>query len=224
MARKGDFIDLTGQKFNKLTVIEKAGKKGATTTWYCQCECGNKVIVTITRLRTGHTKTCGCGKAQRIGELNKTHCASKTLEFGTWARMIYRCKNSKDLKFADYGGRGISVCDRWMGKGGFKNFLEDMGKKPAKGYSIERINVNGNYEPSNCKWVTMEDQQRNKRNTIRVKVKGKLMRLVEACNLLGVEVDKVRSAKRYSGDSYQHEFDRAANIFQFINHSFGYIN
>jgi hypothetical protein len=162
----GKFIDLSGQKFNHILVIERVPReRGSTgaTKWKCVCDCGKNLVITGYELKIGHTKSCGCMKVERIRLLNKKNYEEgfqKTSEYQSWKAMIHRCNNPNYRYYHEYGGRGISVCDRWRD---FGLFLEDMGSKPSPKHSIDRIDVNGNYEPGNCRWATSEEQTRNSR-------------------------------------------------------------
>ena len=144
---------MIGQTFGKLTVVESLGSKNKKTIWRCHCERGNKdFVVTRGDLTTGHTKACGCVK--------KKHGYSKSGTYVSWYHMLSRCQNTKRKDWHHYGGRGISVCASW--EKDFMVFLKDMGTKP-EGMTLDRINNDGNYEPSNCRWATREQQSRNNR-------------------------------------------------------------
>lgn len=148
----GKKIDLTGQRFGRLVVLGESKKRsGGHVCWWCQCDCGELACVQENVLRIGTTKSCGC--------LRKPHGKSTSAEYKIWASMLQRCNNPKNKAFKHYGGRGISVCERWKD---FKNFLKDMGEKPA-GYSIERIDNDGDYCQENCEWATRSKQQWNTR-------------------------------------------------------------
>lgn len=154
-------IDLTGQKFGRLTVVERHGVKDGHAAWLCKCDCGNTTVVNGRNLRNGRTTSCGCYHKEILINRSKTHGMSKTRLYRIWHNMKNRCFYTKDKHFNDYGGRGITVCDEW------KNDFESFKKwSLSNGYSdeltIDRINNDGNYEPSNCRWVTMKEQCKNR--------------------------------------------------------------
>jgi hypothetical protein len=157
-------LDLTGKKFSKLTVESEAGRDSyGRAQWLCVCDCGERVIIGSNNLRTGNSKSCGCVKRQWLesGKANRTHGMTKTGAHVSWRKMIERCEKTYCRRYADYGGRGIKVCDRWKV---FENFYADMGDRP-EGMSLDRIDVNGNYEPSNCRWATPQQQRANRRDS-----------------------------------------------------------
>ncbi|TQI66244.1 hypothetical protein LY85_0905 [Clostridium sp. KNHs216] len=150
--------DLSGQRFGRLLVLNRAeNTESGQARWVCQCDCGNVKTIRGTHLTTGKIISCGC--------YNKAVCTkhgmSGTPEYRTYYNMIKRCEYKNDVSYAEYGGRGIRVCPRW--RSSFLNFLADMGKRPTDRHSIDRIDVNGNYEPSNCRWAVVETQEHNKR-------------------------------------------------------------
>lgn len=166
MNRTGNrLIDLTGRKFERLLATELVGRdKNGKTIWSCVCQCGNIVKTLGDRLRSGHTKSCGCLQKDTVrknktihGYTTKKSCTS---EYKSWHAMIQRCTNPNSAGFGDYGGRGITFCDRWRV---FANFIADMGDKPRPELSLDRIDNNGNYEPENCKWSTRSEQMSNQR-------------------------------------------------------------
>lgn len=154
------FIDLTGQKFGKLTVVKRAENVKRKVYWDCVCECGESKTIVSSSIIGGHTKSCGCLKAETIGNIRATHRMSNTTEYNSWRAMVERCTNQKYRYYHEYGGRGIKICDRWKS---FANFISDMGEKPSPKHSIDRIDVDGNYEPSNCKWSSQSEQCKNRR-------------------------------------------------------------
>jgi hypothetical protein len=164
-------IDLAGQRFGRLKVISENGRapKSGAVLWLCRCDCGNTTVVTGGNLRSKITKSCGCYKKEREVENFKTHGGTYKPEYSPWKAMRKRCSNKNDIHYHLYGGRGIRVCSRWDN---FENFLEDMGPRPSKKHSIDRINPNGNYEPSNCRWATPTVQARNKRKRKTTKITG----------------------------------------------------
>lgn len=156
-------IDLTGQRFGRLEVKAYAGLRNTKAFWDCVCECGSEVSVASGLLRTGRTTSCGCYRAELMSRTKRKHGMSRTPEWTTYSGMKSRCLNSADPKFRNYGGRGIKVCDRWLES--FSNFYADMGSRPA-GHSLDRIDVNGDYAPENCRWATASQQAQNKRTNI----------------------------------------------------------
>lgn len=145
--------DLTGQRFGSWLVLEKVLNE-LTRRWFhkCQCDCGTVRIIKTRDLRSGQSSRCDRCRAT-------THGLSNTNTYRIWQGMIYRCKNPNYKNYKYYGGRGITVCERWHK---FENFFQDMGERP-KGLSIDRINNNGNYEPGNCRWATVKEQTSNQR-------------------------------------------------------------
>lgn len=145
----------------------------------CRCDCGNSVIVRRDSLLTGNTETCGCAQ--------KPHGMALTSIHSVWATMLARCSNPNNEAFIYYGARGISVCERWKS---FKLFYEDMGEKP-EGHQIDRIDVNGNYEKSNCRWVLPIENSNNKRNNRRMILNGKTQTMAQWSRELGIKVTTI---------------------------------
>jgi hypothetical protein len=153
-------IDLVGKEFGRLTVVALAGRRGNNTYWQCQCNCGNQKTVRGSHLKRGDVKSCSCMRGGITHGEGSRSKGQETAEYRTWLGMRRRCKNSKCRDWPDYGGRGIKVCDRWQI---YTNFLADMGRKPGPKYSLDRIDNDGNYEPSNCRWATTKEQYDNRR-------------------------------------------------------------
>lgn len=154
---------MTGQRIGRLTVLGRSPATRKSAYWVCQCGCGEKLSVPGHALRRANGfKSCGCLKKERAGGLNKKHGLSGTKEHKIWCGMRDRCNRPNNLVFKHYGGRGIKVCARWDS---FELFLADMGPLPAPDYSIERIEVDGDYCPENCCWIPLKEQNNNKRNS-----------------------------------------------------------
>lgn len=185
-------LDISGKRFGRLVVLCRATVPGARNVmWRCQCDCGETTIGAAANI--GKTKfSCGClasengTKTLRVNRLARTdlHGLSRLAEYRIWSKMKGRCLNKKDPKFHRYGGRGIVVCDRW--KDSFENFLEDMGPRPSKRHSIDRIDNNGNYEPGNCRWAIEKVQARNRSTTRKITINGVTLCVREWCETLGV--------------------------------------
>lgn len=150
-------LELVGQRFGRLMVIsESRQNKHGGWYWNCNCDCGNATVVSVGHLRNGHTKSCGCLNQERITKHGMCH----TPEYKVWQAMMQRCRNPKYKTYAYYGGRGIRVCKHWFK---FENFYKDMGKRPTKNLTLERINNEKGYSLDNCVWANWVSQSRNKR-------------------------------------------------------------
>lgn len=192
-------VNIIGEKFGRLTVKERVGIKGKSSLWLCQCDCGNYKEVTLQNLRQG-TKLCGCltkeisserGKKSNIGIRSTKHGKFGTKLYNVWSGMKRRCYNCNSNYYKEYGGRGIIVCDEW--KNGFQNFYNwSINNGYKDGLSIDRINTNGNYEPSNCRWATWKEQQNNRRNNIRIEYMGKKYTFAELSKILGIKERTLR--------------------------------
>jgi len=153
--------NLQGMKFGRLLVVSEYGRNNRKNViWNCLCDCGKMSTVISNHLTKGNIKSCGCLSAEKAKSRMTTHGKSKTPEYEIWCGMIKRCLNENNKSYVNYGGRGISVCERW---GHFENFLADMGPRPSQYHSLERKEVDGNYNPENCKWATRTEQARNTR-------------------------------------------------------------
>lgn len=189
MGNKHKILEI-GSKFERLTITSHAGVDKRNRTLYnAVCDCGNIAICNATELRNGHKKSCGCLRSELSSKRMTTHGATKggksSKEFTTWCSIKQRCLDENTKSYHNYGGRGISICERWVNS--FENFLFDMGKRPSSKHSIDRIDVNGNYEPSNCRWATSKEQGRNRRNNRIVNINGSDKSLVEASEIIGIK-------------------------------------
>jgi hypothetical protein len=180
---------LIGVRFLRLVVIGYAGRdKWNSHQWNCLCDCGNTKVIKQSGLLSETTRSCGCLKTEESSKRLKTHGYCGTSTYKTWVRMIQRCTDPKHIKYTDYGGRGITVCNRWLK---FENFLNDMGERPPN-LEIDRIENDGNYEPDNCQWVTRAVNCSNKRNTIHIIYKGELKTLPELIKITGIPETTLR--------------------------------
>lgn len=176
-----NLIDLTGRTFGRLRVTFRAETRGRVTVWGCHCSCGQFKEIRARDLVTGKTNSCGCLRR----ELLTKHGGIGSPEYRTWCLMKRRCYDASDRGFKNYGGRGITVCDKW--KDDFSAFIKDVGPKPYPSATIERIDHNGGYEPGNVRWASMLEQGNNRRNNRIVRVGGKEMSLSMAARVHGVK-------------------------------------
>ena len=174
-------------KFGRLTVLSYMGKKSnGNTYWLCQCQCGKRKSIRRGDFVSGKTQSCGCLNL----EIMTKHGQHKTPEYKAWVKMRFRCLNPNEPSFHSYGGRGIKVCKRWAK---FENFIEDMGKRPSKKHSIDRVDVNGDYKPSNCRWATIRQQSRNRRDNHWITYKGKTLILNDWAKKLKIHKATLRA-------------------------------
>jgi hypothetical protein len=185
-------IDLTGQQFGRLIVIKKVKSNSKETTWECKCECGNTIITKGIYLRTGDTKSCGCLAKEKLIQRNYKHGKRYTRLYNIWRDMIRRCENETRYAHEYYHDKGITVYTEWR-----KNFNSFFEWSVNNGYSddltIDRINTNGNYEPDNCRWVTMKVQGNNKSNNHLISFNNETHTLSEWGNITGIKPLTIRA-------------------------------
>lgn len=179
--------DMSGQRFGRLVVLERSGVAHAGhALWLCRCDCGTEVRSYGSHLRQGRVNSCGC--------LAVEHGMSGSRVYCIWRGMRGRCENPRDKRWSDYGGRGITVCERWRS---FSNFYADMGVPPDD-FSIERIDNDRGYEPANCRWASRKEQQRNRRGNVVIELNGVALTLVEWSERLNIPYGRLQ-ARAYRG-------------------------
>jgi len=177
-------MDIINKKFGRLLVLKKNGlNKYGRSLWLCRCDCGNKVIVEEYNLRHGRTKSCGCLQRELLINRITTHNMTHTNLYVAWIQMRDRCKNTANESYHNYGGRGITVCERWEK---FENFYSDMGERP-KGLTLERIDNNKGYSPDNCKWATHKEQANNSRHNVIINYKGQRLIMAQWAREIGIK-------------------------------------
>lgn len=180
------FKDLTGLRFGRLTTEScqtRASRVNRTRTkWFCQCDCGRAAVVAATALLCGHTQSCGCLQVDRTIATSTTHGQTGGRTYRTWVRILARCRDPSNIGYPDYGGRGITVCERWLS---YENFFEDMGDRP-RGKTIERKSNGGNYQPENCCWATPKQQANNRRSNRILFWDGEDLTLAQIADTTGI--------------------------------------
>lgn len=169
------YIDLTGQRFGKQVALEKVGSsKDGRATWLCRCDCGQEITTTSANLIRGHTKSCGCFRKERVTEAHQTHGDGSHINrnrlYHIWADIKNRCNSPNCRAYKNYGGRGIHVCEEWQNYSAFKQWAFQNGYNEE--LTIDRIDVNKDYSPSNCRWVSKHEQCQNKRNSRKISYNG----------------------------------------------------
>jgi hypothetical protein len=188
-----------GTRYGRLLIVRRDGIIHGAAAWLCQCDCGNQHRARYTSLNRGEIVSCGCKKKEILGS-HRTHGMKKSPEWRSWESAISRCNNPNHTSFPHYGGRGISVCDRW--RHSFEAFYADMGKRPSPKHSLDRFpDQNGNYEPGNCRWATWTEQANNKRNNRLITIEGRTQTVPEWSRESGVSQSCLfqRLARGWSG-------------------------
>lgn len=183
-----------GDKHHRLTALAPAGKTPrGMSTWLFRCDCGAEHVAVGAAVRSGNTKSCGCLNAEKLRTTSVKHGhargGAKTAEYRTWINIVQRCTNPNRPDFERYGGRGITVCDRW--RESYEAFAQDMGPRPSSRHTLDRRDNNKGYTPDNCRWVEHKVQARNKRNNRLVSFMGRKISLAEACELADAPYGRV---------------------------------
>jgi len=175
--------DISGRLFGHLTALRRIeSDRHSHARWLCRCDCGTEKGILYAQLMRGTTHSCGCHKAQLLKDKKTKHGKSNSKIYSIWCNMIRRCYDSRVSNYHRYGGRGIEICERWLR---FEHFLADMGD-PPDGMSLDRVNNDGNYEPSNCRWATREQQSKNSTRPILLSFRGLTMNVTEWATHLGI--------------------------------------
>lgn len=188
MGEMSKIVDMTGRTCGRLIVIALEGIRPGGAVWRCVCSCGARTVVRGRHLRTGDVKSCGCLQKERLSARRRSHGGSLTPEYSVWLGLRKRCFNKNDRAYKNYGGRGISICERWAK---FDNFIADMGPRPSLDHSVERIDNNRGYSPDNCRWATRLEQASNTRRNVFIVIDGVKMSLAAASRHLGIKYSKL---------------------------------
>jgi len=186
----GVAVDLIGQTFGRLFVVSLSPEPSSNRKWVCVCSCGNVVTVYGANLRRNHTQSCGCIAKDRRKTSNSLPDMRDSAEYRSWAGMIQRCTNSNNPAYLNYGGRGITVCDKWLS---FENFYRDMGDRPSEKHSLDRIDNNKGYCKENCRWATKKEQSNNRRNLVVLELAGDRHTITEWSVLLGLPWSTIKN-------------------------------
>lgn len=188
------FINISGQRFGRLVALSRSITSATRVSWDCVCDCGNRLSVVGGALRSGNTKSCGCGKAIANMRTHTTHgharSSGDTRAYMIWGAMLRRCHSETHKDYGYYGARGIRVCDSW--RKSFATFLSDMGE-PEKGMTLDRKENNEGYSPSNCVWASRMDQSNNTRNNLMIQTPSSLMTLAEFSRETGINYSNLRA-------------------------------
>jgi hypothetical protein len=188
------FKDISGQRFGRLTAIDPVrSEKARNTFWRCLCDCGNEAIVRGTYLRSGHTLSCGCWQTDNRYTARLTHGLSDHRLYRVWLQMIARCTDPTNAEYHNYGARGISVCPEWLiSVGAYIDHVSALPNYGKENYSLDRIDNDGNYEPSNMRWATQTEQNLNRRMTVKITFQGKTQTVTEWAAEYGISESTLR--------------------------------
>lgn len=199
--------DISGIRFGRLVAILPTRNQNGKFAWLCRCDCGKPTVVVSGNLRNGNTTSCGCFHMEQLVLQHTTHGRSRQVTYRKWATIIQRCTNPKVQNYARYGGRGIGMCDEWQQS--FESFHHHVSSLPhfgEAGFTLDRIDNNGHYEPGNVRWATVIEQNRNQRKSIIVTHNGRTQHLMDWANELGIGYGTLRSRFRY-GWSVERAFE-----------------
>lgn len=193
-------VDLTGQRFGRLTVVRLIGKNhNNKLEWLCKCDCGKEIVAVTGHLKSGHTNSCGCYAQERAKEANITHNGKGTRLYNIWCDIKKRCTNEKFWAYKDYGGRGIKICAAWEHDFEcFRKWAEENGYDDS--LTIDRIDVNGDYAPDNCRWVNRTVQMNNTRSNHIVTVNGESLTIAQWAERLEITRYRIDSAYKRGAD------------------------
>lgn len=195
---------LIGKRFGRLKVVAFLGIKNRKRYWMCKCDCGNEKEVYTAYLNNGKTRSCGCLLAEIRKVSGTKHGMANTKTYSSWSCMIQRCTNPKHKGYKRYGGRGIKVCDAWLD---FNEFYKDMGERPA-GCTLDRIDVNGNYEKENCRWADNKTQHGNKTNSFKITYNVETHTLSEWARILGIPRNTLNNRLKRGKWSIEEAFEK----------------
>jgi hypothetical protein len=188
------FQDLTGQKFGRLLVESCSDRRSGNIYWSCLCDCGQRCTVRADRLKSGETKSCGCWHVESVTQRSTKHGGIRSGSYKTWQAMIERCRNPNNSGYHLYGARGVRVCPEWSAS--YQAFRDDMGDRPSDRHSIDRIDPNGDYGPSNCRWATPNQQARNRRDSNNLTLNGVTRNIADWSDSIGISVGGIKKRLR----------------------------
>ena len=178
-----NLIDMTGKRFGKLLVLALGERRGTTPLWVCKCDCGESLEASGSELRAGRYKSCGCFRVEAIAGRNTTHGGTKSPEYRVWQAMKLRCLSKNSVGYHNYGGIGITICERWLAS--YQSFIQDMGNRPSSRHTLERKDNSLGYSPENCVWATYTEQANNTRKNVTVVSNGSTYTVAQWARLNG---------------------------------------